>query len=235
MSEIRWQRWGAASGLAAIAMGAAATVFERGPLTASDPAATVVDHLTRYHTPMLAQSMLFLASSALYLWYLGSLRTHLQNAEGGTGRLSAVAFGAGTVWVAVNMVAQAFQIGLATSPSTGAPAALIGTMKRGVHHRRAPAGGDDSRRRRRVAAVPGLPDRLGWVAAATALSQVLLWVGTVAERGPLAPEGWLSYALCPVFLVWLIPATVVMIRRAGHPALPATVPGAERRLAGHVR
>src|SRR5512132_3625248 len=77
---------------------------------------------------MLAQSMLFLAGAALYLWYLGSLRTHLHGAEGGTGRLSAVAFGAGTVWVGVNMVAQAFQIGLAADPAAGAPAALVGTM-----------------------------------------------------------------------------------------------------------
>ena len=59
---------------------------------------------------------LFLAGAALYLWYLGSLRTWLHDAEGGTGRLSTVAFGAGTVWVGVNMVAQAFQIGLATDP-----------------------------------------------------------------------------------------------------------------------
>jgi hypothetical protein len=46
--------------------------------------------------------MLFLAGAALYLWYLGSPRTWLHDAEGGTGRLSTVAFGAGTVWVGVN-------------------------------------------------------------------------------------------------------------------------------------
>src|SRR6266699_144747 len=111
MNETRRERWGAASGLAAAVVGAAATVFERGPLTVDDSSAAVIDHLTRYHTPMLAQSMLFLAGAALYLWYLGSVRTFLARAEGGTGRLSMVAFGAGTVWVGVNMVAQAFQVG----------------------------------------------------------------------------------------------------------------------------
>jgi hypothetical protein len=53
MNETRWERWGAASGFAAALAGAAAIVFERGPLMATDPARTVVDHLTSQ--PQLAR------------------------------------------------------------------------------------------------------------------------------------------------------------------------------------
>jgi hypothetical protein len=216
MNETRWERWGAASGFAAALAGAAAIVFERGPLMATDPARTVVDHLTSYRTPMLAQSMLFLVGGALYLWYLGSLRTFLARSEGGTGRLSTVAFGAGLVWVGINMVALAFQIGLVANPRAGAAAALIGTMNAVFTIAALPL----AVMMAAVAVVSlrsrAFPAWLGWVAAATAGSQLLLWLGTVVSTGPLAPDGWLSYALYPVFLVWLIPATIIMIRRAGQ-------------------
>jgi hypothetical protein len=235
MNETRWERWGAASGLAAAVVGAAATVVERGPLTVDDSTATVIDHLTRYRTPMLAQSMLFLAGAALYLWYLGSLRTFLARAEGGTGRLSTVAFGAGTVWVGVNMVAQAFQIGLATNPRAAAPVALIATMNAVFTIAALPL----AVMMAAVAVVSlryrAFPAWLGWIAAATAGSQLLLWLGTVVSTGPLAPDGWLSYALYPVFLVWLIPATTIMIRRAGHLAGATPVAASQPQLAGQRR
>jgi hypothetical protein len=51
--------------------------------------------------------------------------------------------------------------------------------------------------------------------------RLILRLGTVAHTGPLAPDGWLRYPLCPVLLIWLVPATVVMVRRTGRPGLPA--------------
>jgi hypothetical protein len=179
--------------------------------------------------------MLFLAGSALYLWYLGSLRSFLTRAEGGTGRLSMVAFGAGTVWVGINMVAQSFQIGLAANPRAGVPAALIGTMNAVFTIAALPLAVIMAA----VAVVSlryrAFPARLGWLAAATAGSQVLLWLGTVVSTGPLAPNGWLSYALYPVFLVWLIPATIIMVRRAGRLTGATPIPASQPQLAGQPR
>jgi hypothetical protein len=53
----------------------------------------------------------------------------------------------------------------------------------------------------------------------------------VVSTGPLAPDGWLSFALYPVFLVWLIPATIIMIRRVGSTPTAASQP----QLAGQQR
>ncbi|SNT60834.1 hypothetical protein SAMN05421812_112213 [Asanoa hainanensis] len=78
-----------------------------------------------HRTALLTQSMLFLAGAAASLWFLGSLRSHLVRFERGPGQLSTVAFGAGIAWVAVNLVAQAFQIGLANDPGGEASVALI--------------------------------------------------------------------------------------------------------------
>jgi hypothetical protein len=40
-------------------------------------------------------------------------------------------------------------------------------------------------------------------------------LATVVESGPLASDGWLSFVLYPFFLIWLVPATVIMVRRTG--------------------
>jgi hypothetical protein len=197
-------------------------VFERGPVTPNDAAATVIAHFTDNRDAILAQRMLFLLRGAIYLWFISSLRTFLLRAEGGSGRVSTVAFGSGVTWVAINMVAQAFQVGLAMAPAAGAPPALIGTMNTVFT----------------IAALPlavmltavamnslrhhAAPTRLGWIAAAAAGSQPVLWLGTIAENGPLAADGWLTYALYAVFVIWLLPATVVMIRQAGQPRIPDT-------------
>ena len=53
---------------------------------------------------------------------------------------------------------------------------------------------------------------------AATFAQLLLWVGVVATDGPLAPNGSLTYALYPLFLVWLVPTAVIMIRRPAGPA-----------------
>ena len=82
-------RYGPISGFALIAIGFAAVLFERAPRTAADFAANRV--------ALLTQSMLFLIGAAVGLWFLGSLRVHLQRFEGDPGRLSSVATGAGVV------------------------------------------------------------------------------------------------------------------------------------------
>lgn len=87
-------------------LGAAATVFERALVTAANFAAD--------RTALVTQSMLFLAGAAVSLWFIGSLRAYLMRAEGEGGRVSAIAFGAGVAWATLNMLAQAFQIGVAS-------------------------------------------------------------------------------------------------------------------------
>jgi hypothetical protein len=56
----------------------------------------------------------------------------------------------------------------------------------------------------------------GWVAVAAAVAQALLWLATVIQSGPLASDSWLSFALYPFFLVWVVQATVIMMRRAAR-------------------
>jgi hypothetical protein len=216
MNETRWEQLGAASGLGAAAVAVAAVVFERGPVPSKGGDAAVIAHLTENHGAILTQSMLFLFGGALYLWFVGSLRGFLSEAEGAGGHLSSVVFGAGVTWIGINSTAQAFQVGVAMNPSSGAPAALVGTMNALFTTATLPLAvmltgvGAISLRYR------ALPAWLGWVAVAAAASQLVLWFGTTAVSGPLAPDGWLSYSLYPVFLLWLVPTSTTMIRSLGR-------------------
>ena len=217
MNGTRWEQAGAASGLGAVAVAVAAVVFERGPVPTSGDVA-VVAHLMENRGAILTQSMLFLFGGALALWFAGSLRDFLAEAEAesGGGRLSSVAFGAAITWIGVNTTAQAFQVGVATSPSSGAPAALVGTMNALFTAAALPlavmlaAVGAVSLRHR------ALPTWLGGLTVVAAASQLVLWFGTVAVSGPLAPDGWLSYSLYSVFPLWLLPTAITMIRVIGR-------------------
>lgn len=163
--------------------------------------------------------MLFLAGTAFSLWFIGSLRTHLLRAEQGNGRLSSVAFGAGVAWAALNMLAQAFQIGVAGDPGGDAPIALLKTMNAVFTVANLPL----AVMLAAVAVVSlrhhAFPVWLGWLAIVAAGAQALLWVATVVTNGPLAVGGWLNFVLYPFFLIWLLPATVIMVVRAGQPAV----------------
>jgi hypothetical protein len=208
VDEIRWERYGAASGFVMVVSGAAASVFERVPVTAADFAAN--------RTALLTQSMLFLTGAAVSLWFVGSLRIHLLRAEGGLGRLSAVAFGAGIAWSALNMLAQALQIGAARDATASAPTALLKIMSAVFAVANLPL----AVMLAAVAVVSlrhhAFPRWSGWLSMAAAGAQALLWVAAVVETGPLASGGWLSFVLYPFFLIWLVPATVIMMKKAGQ-------------------
>jgi hypothetical protein len=206
MNASNRERYGAASGFAMVVLGAAATVFERAPVTAEDFAAN--------RTALTTQSMLFLASAAVSLWFLGSLRSHLLRAEGGSGRVSTVAFGAGVAWATLNMLAQAFQIGVAGDREGQAQTALINTMNATFTVANLPL----AVMLVAVAVVSlrhhAFPAWLGLLAVVAAAAHTLLWLSTATDSGPLAAGSALSFVLYPFFLVWLVPATVVMVRRA---------------------
>ncbi len=221
MEEARWERRGAASGFVALVLGGAGGALERGWPSASDPAA-VARFVAENRTAILAQSMLFLLSSAVFLWFVGTLRAFLRRGEGGSGRLSAVAFGAGVAWIALGMAAQAFQIGVALEPRADLDPVHLWTMAAVFGIANLPC----AVMLAAVAVVAlrhrALPGWLGWLSVLGAAGQLLLFCGTVVRSGPLAPNGWLTYALYPLFLVWLVPAVIVMMRRSGGgPRVPA--------------
>jgi hypothetical protein len=231
-----WERWGAASGFAVLALGAMAAVIDAGTVSVRDPVETITAYFVDNRPALLAQSLLFVISTGILMWFLGSLRSFLARAEGRTGMLSEVAFGAGMVYVAISLAAQAFQIGLAMAAESAiVQPALLGTAWALFSIASVPlavtlcATAVVSFRAR------AFPAWLGWLSLATAAAYLMLLCGIVVETGPLSPTGWITYAPYPLFGVWLASTTVVMVRRLGTRRAVTVTPATSGELVDHER
>jgi hypothetical protein len=115
MNNPNGARWGAAIGYLVFLLGIGGAAFERGAPPANAPVGETLAFIARYRSELLAQSLLFVLSAGVYLWFFGSLRTYLHRAEGDLGTISGVGFGAGVLWAGLQMVMQSVQVALALS------------------------------------------------------------------------------------------------------------------------
>lgn len=210
---------GAVAGLVSAALGIAGGSMEvllTGPWpTASD--AGYAAFLLANRTPVLAQSMLFVFSSAALIWFLGYVRSLLHRREGEPGTLAGIAFAAGVLGAGLNILGQAAQITL-TLPSQagvspGVAAAVADLCLVTLALANLPAGVMFTA----VAVVAlrkqALPAPLGWVAALAAAASFVSTLSVIPEAGPLSPMGWLTTVLRLVPLLWYVPAAIFMLRR----------------------
>ncbi len=218
MDATRLERWGAASGFGAILAGAAAMLFERGALSASDSASRIAAYYADNQDALRAQALLFVLGSGFFLWFAGSLRSFLARAEQGSGRLSMVAYGAGVASTVVTFVALAFQLGLAGAARDAGQPALVGTMDALFVIANLPL----AVMLAAVAVVSfrtaALPAWLGWLSAVAALAQLVPVLGIALDGGPLAADGWLSaYLPYPLYALWLACTVILTVARLGSP------------------
>jgi hypothetical protein len=227
VDETRWERWGAASGLGAIATGAAAMLFERGALSASDPVAKIVAYYTDNQAALRAQALLFVIGAGFFLWFLASLRSFLAQAEGGTARLSNLAMSAGVASTVVTLAALAFQVGLAGAPNDAGQPALIGIMDALFVVANLPLAVMLIAIAVLTLRTASLPAWLGWLALLAAATQLIPVCGIVIDGGPLAADGWVSaYLPYPLYALWLASTAVVTTLRVGKAPASLALVGA---------
>lgn len=221
MSERNWERWGAATGYVVLALGVAAAAFERGAPPAGSPGEEILAFFARYRGELRAQSVLFVLSAGVYLWFFGSLRSFLLRAEGGTGRLSTVAFGAGIIWAGIQMVFQSAQVALAMEAGGPVQPALAGLIASLTYALSVIAYVPQAAMLAAVAVVSlragAFPVWLGWLSAVAAGANLMMSLGVVVDGGPLAPGGGLTYVLYALTALWLLATTTVMVVRLGKP------------------
>jgi hypothetical protein len=93
----KWEQLSALTGLAAAALLLIAGAIQ-GALPAADAATrTIADFFSTNHQRIMVAMFIRLFAGFAFIWFLGTLRSALSRAEGETGRLSAVAFGAGLI------------------------------------------------------------------------------------------------------------------------------------------
>lgn len=211
------QRLAIATGYAALLCGLGAALLEK-PWPANP--ADLPSFLTENHSAVLGQSLLFAVSSGFLLWFLGSLRTHLRRAEPGDGRVSMIAFTAGTVGAGVTLLALGPQIAL-TLPGRGWIEPVTAAMAVDLGYVMLALANLPMAVMYAAVAVVSLRDRafpawLGWVSALSGACGAGLVLALIDPTGPLAPQGWLSYTFYLVPVIWLAAAPTVMLLDASR-------------------
>jgi hypothetical protein len=153
----------------------------------------------------------FIAALSLvpFLWFLGSLRSAFRTAEGGTGRLSAIAYGGGLVLVAGAAVDASLQFAVAES---------VGDVPPGVTQTLSVLYGNFF-----LVFPVGLATLL--LASALvilrtgALPAWLGWVALVLGILSLTPVGFFAFILV---LVWIAVVSVVLYQQQPAPPTPTT-------------
>lgn len=215
-------RWIAASGYLVLVLGIGGAAMERGAPPLSAPVADMMDFVTTWRAELRWQSLSFVASSAVALWFYGALRSFLADYEPGRAPMAHVAFVAGVVGSVLQFVMQSIQLTLAMMAGPTMDPAVTATLGRlsysmtvvaympaavlyaatgviGLRHR-------------------ALPRWLGWSSLVTAVVHAVMSLGLVVDDGPLVPGRPLTYVVYLLALGWLPAVTTVMVRRlrGGH-------------------
>jgi hypothetical protein len=108
MSLARWEeRLAPLDGIAAVAFWFAGVLVLQGPANQPDTEASPARALLFFRTEenaILVGTFLYMIGTLFFLWFLGLVRTRLVEAEGGSHRLSSIAF-AGGVAAAISLLA----------------------------------------------------------------------------------------------------------------------------------
>jgi len=206
------RQWSIATGYGALLCGIGAVVLERPWPT--DPAA-LPTFLAENRTAVLWQGLLFVLGAGLFMWFLGSLRTFLIRVEPVRGRVTMIAFAAGMVGYGLTVLALAPQMALTLPGRTWIDPATAG-MAVDVGYVMLTLANLPMAVMYAAVAVVSLRERafpmwLGWVAGLAAACCTALLFSLIDPTGPLAPQGWLSYVLYLVPVVWLAAAPTLML------------------------
>jgi hypothetical protein len=163
------------------------------------------------HVQILLNSLAMLA----FLWFLGSVRAGLRSAEGGAGRVSAIASGGGLVGTGFILLAQVFAATAALRPDETDPG-LIRTLV-DLDMLSIGLGGAAFAVFFWAVAVAtlmdgGLPKVLGWLAGIAAAAAAVGVVTIFTTEGVFAADGafgfWVRYG---AFVAWVAVASIMLV------------------------
>src|SRR6266566_4583145 len=99
----KWERWAMLSGALAVPFWIASVALISTKVK-GDKGPEILTHYRQHSDGILAAGLLWAIGTVLFIWFLGSLRSRYLAAEGGAGRLTALAYGGGLVAAAIAML-----------------------------------------------------------------------------------------------------------------------------------
>lgn len=221
MDDSRWERIAAATGIAFVVILAIGNFLAPNPPAQDDPIEEVIDFAVDNRSALLIGSYLTGLALVFGLWFLGSLRTFLMRAEGGIGRLAAVAFAGGVVFVAIVLVSNAVGNGItlriAEEGDPVAVRALFDTLTVLIASASFPVAVLVAATSIVAMRTGVLPRWYGWAGPVLTLLFLVAGTGVYIDHGFLAPGGGFSLIAFVVFALWVLVTSVLMMQRLGQP------------------
>jgi hypothetical protein len=167
----------------------------------------------------LVQSFLAGVASIFFVWFLGSVRSYLRAAEGGTGRLSAVAFAGGIVTLGFLMfsltVTTALADGMAENADPDTSRAFYALVIQASDLTFFPVVAFTGASALVILRTKALPAWLGWLGIGVAVLSLSRGTAFFVEVGPFSSAGVLESVAIMAFLLWLLLTSILLVRRVG--------------------
>jgi len=220
VNENRWERYGAAAGVAFAVLAVVSLLMVPSPPHIDAGVRKIADYYANHRRALLTSNVLFVFSALAFIWFLGHLRHVLQRAEGGVEALSPIVYGAGLVGTVMALMSCLPGLVLAFSAHQAAVAndnstvrmlfdmnSLMGSMSSIAVGLFAAAAGWAMVRKELVG------QWMGWIGLASA---GLLWASGVAGFYLATYSGfWAGMTLIAGlgFIAWVLVASAVMLRQ----------------------
>lgn len=221
MDSARWERWAAATGIGfAVALVAGFAVAPTPPQL-SDDAATIAAYFTDNQSAVLLGAVVSIGlGGVLLVWWLGSLRLFLRRGGTDGGRLSAVAFGAGLVAL-VGLIqffgiraALAFGLGGTVDPSVSKGFFAVAYTVDALNV--FPVGALLVAASISAWRSGAFPRWLVWFGLVAGVARWVTGLDVVLKESILGDEGAIGVIVFVGVLLWIVAASVVMIRRSSN-------------------
>ncbi len=223
MEYARWERWASATGIGFVAALLAGYAIAPRPPKLSDTAATFADYFVHNQSSILVGTMLAAgAGGVMLLWWLGSLRLFLRRRETDGGRLSAVAFGSGVVGLVILLqflaIRAALAFGLAGTVAPSVSKGFYGFAYTLDALNVFPVGALVV-----AASVSSLrsgafPKWLVWLGLLAGVARWVTGLDVVLKESVFGDEGVIGFVVFVTVLVWIVAASIVMVRGSGDKA-----------------
>ncbi|MGH2922645.1 MAG: hypothetical protein ACRDKH_01260 [Solirubrobacterales bacterium] len=231
MNDDRYAKYGAATGLIAVVLFVVGFVIVAPePPDVSAPAAEVSSYYGDEQDGIRASLVIVSVALFFFIWFLGSLTSTLRISSGNP-RLPSIAFAGGAIGTALFMLTVAAFAAVAFRPDQATPEVTQAINDLGLVAA-APAAGAFAALFGATALVilrgGALPEWVGWLAAVTAVAQLLPLGVIFTDEGAFAADGALGLLVPVIAFVVTVGALSILIMRLPPEArsLPDRVRGA---------
>jgi hypothetical protein len=219
MNDRRLEQAGAATGIVFVVLLVISVFGLPTPPELNESPLNVSRYFQEHQDAIRSTTFIGMIAGFFFLWFLGSLRSFLRVAEGGTGRLSAVAFAGGIAAAAMAGVGSTAMTVGALRPGTS-PFILQTLYDLNVYLL---AVGSFSLAAYLAAGsvvmirTGALPSWLGWGGALLAVVQLLTAIAIFGStNGAFNPhDGFVAFVGFIGFLLWTLATSVFLVRRPG--------------------